>query len=965
MGIVGKSGGLPSHVILIELKNRILSALSKLAERDTHQIAQEELEKIVHGLSPEGVSMCLSCLYDKDGEQKAIVRKECVKLFGTIANLHGNAVASHLTKIVSNIIKRIKDPDSNVRDACPETMGILSAQYLSANSTVRNYGGKSGSGSAIALFTKPLLEAMNEQNKSIQTVAAACLAKVIERAKDPPLEAFEHLCPRICKYLSNPTFLGKAALLSVIASLAQVGSVSQQYLSILMPCIHVSLDSNDWATRKAAADTLIRMANHLDNSLSTWKSATVLVLEACRFDKMKPVRDSVAGALKLWKNIADPEADSYIAHKIPSSDFLDNESAEMSQNLKQFDIESMSPTASQFSSSDKDAMNNAYRVSDYMMSFQGSKSKMDKPVSNLKKRVSNLSDKKLNSEFFQNLKARGSDNWKVEVAMPHGQPPVQTQHEEEIEDSNTSLQDTSSNIRLASNELNGSEQSSSAVIREVENLDLIDKGQRSGDTYERTEITDNFLQDQFMEDGGLWNRKPKQRMLEKEELHDHNQRDMPVDIQSWNTGGPRTSSASSSSSCDDQDRHDKDYWHVIQRQLSQYEQQQASLMEMLQELIGRSQEGMVSLENRMQGLERMVENMSRDVAILTGRQDNSPIMGFQNEQNTSSGKYYAASDHSNPKYRIGNDGGNTFPERCSSSIVIQSGNSGARESSWRLSIAGTDMWDNQAHDDEITRNDQVLVGQSNSRRSMNDILNQDRSSRKYIHNGYQFANTRAWDRGGRPIRLGEGPSARSIWQASKDEATLAAIRVAGEDAGASEVEALPVSIPSRLSSRITNPESNTEGPLYKSAGGKGQFWTLWSRAMECLRSRDIDQAYVEVLCTGDELLLVRLMSRTGPVLDQLSTGTVNDVLHAIGKLLQQQSFFDFGISWIQQVSNMISESGLNCLELSLEAKKELLLCLQEASSMDLPGGWDGNTVDELLHQLANAWSIDFQNVSSN
>ena len=33
-------------------------------------------------------------------------------------------------------------------------------------------------------------------------------------------------------------------------------------------------------------------------------------------------------------------------------------------------------------------------------------------------------------------------------------------------------------------------------------------------------------------------------MLEKEEWHDHNQRDMPMDIQSWNTGGPRTSSTS-------------------------------------------------------------------------------------------------------------------------------------------------------------------------------------------------------------------------------------------------------------------------------------------------------------------------------------------------------------------------------------------------------------------------------------
>ena len=46
-------------------------------------------------------------------------------------------------------------------------------------------------------------------------------------------------------------------------------------------------------------------------------------------------------------------------------------------------------------------------------------------------------------------------------------------------------------------------------------------------------------------------------MLEKEEWHDHNQRDMLVDIQSWNTGGPRTSSASNSSYCNDQAHDDE------------------------------------------------------------------------------------------------------------------------------------------------------------------------------------------------------------------------------------------------------------------------------------------------------------------------------------------------------------------------------------------------------------------------
>jgi hypothetical protein len=89
-------------------------------------------------------------------------------------------------------------------------------------------------------------------------------------------------------------------LLSVIASLAQVCFVSQQYLSILIPYIHESLVRNDKTTRNpAVVDTLIQMANHLNNSLSTCKSATLLILEACRFDKVKPVRDSVAEALRI------------------------------------------------------------------------------------------------------------------------------------------------------------------------------------------------------------------------------------------------------------------------------------------------------------------------------------------------------------------------------------------------------------------------------------------------------------------------------------------------------------------------------------------------------------------------------------------------------------------------------------------------------------------------------------------
>lgn len=225
--------------------------------------------------------------------------------------------------------------------------------------------------------------------------------------------------------------------------------------------------------------------------------------------------------------------------------------------------------------------------------------------------------------------------------------------------------------------------------------------------------------------------------------------------------------------------------------------------------------------------------------------------------------------------------------------------------------------------------------------------NDGKFSRQEHQDGEQVVNRRAWDRGSGPVRLGEGPSARSVWQASKDEETLAAIRVAGEDAGTS-----------RASSRVSVPELDAEVSEYNSGQGKGPYWGLWNRAMECLHSGDVDSAYNEVLFAGDEILLVRLMSRSGPVLDQLSTGTASEALHAIGQLLQQQRFFDFGIHWIQQVVDMVVESGPDCLGISLEVKKELLLSLQESSVMELPEDWEGNTVDELLIQLASAWSIE-------
>jgi hypothetical protein len=79
------------------------------------------------------------------------------------------------------------------------------------------------------------------------------------------------------------------------------------------------------------------------------------------------------------------------------------------------------------------------------------------------------------------------------------------------------------------------------------------------------------------------------------------------------------------------------------------------------------------------------------------------------------------------------------------------------------------------------------------------------------------------------------------------------------------------------------------------------FWVLWSRALESVHANDLDGAYLEILGSGDELLLVRMMGHTGPILQQLASTTVLQLVCTITQLLQQQSFLDCILPWIQQV----------------------------------------------------------------
>ncbi|KAI8023186.1 Microtubule-associated protein TORTIFOLIA1 [Camellia lanceoleosa] len=93
--------------------------------------------------------------------------------------------------------------------------------HLHTSPYLKDEGENGGLRSVVSLFVKPLFEAMNEQNKWVQDGSAMCMAKMVECASDPPVVSFQKLCLKICKYLNNPNFLAKAALLPVVSSLSQ------------------------------------------------------------------------------------------------------------------------------------------------------------------------------------------------------------------------------------------------------------------------------------------------------------------------------------------------------------------------------------------------------------------------------------------------------------------------------------------------------------------------------------------------------------------------------------------------------------------------------------------------------------------------------------------------------------------------------------------------------------------------
>ncbi|KAG5028903.1 hypothetical protein JHK87_012417 [Glycine soja] len=121
-----------------------------------------------------------------------------------------------------------------------------------------------------ALFT--------EQDQNTQASVVLCLASTIDRASDLDPTRLSKLLSRFEKLLKRDNFKVKPVLLTLVESIVAAGGASDHaQLKSLIPCLVEALSSEDWATRKAAAEMLMVVADVERDFLSEFKGECVRV----------------------------------------------------------------------------------------------------------------------------------------------------------------------------------------------------------------------------------------------------------------------------------------------------------------------------------------------------------------------------------------------------------------------------------------------------------------------------------------------------------------------------------------------------------------------------------------------------------------------------------------------------------------------------------------------------------------
>ncbi|THG22648.1 TORTIFOLIA1-like protein 3 [Camellia sinensis] len=523
-----------------ELKHRVLTCLHKLSDRDTHSAAATELESIAKTLTHDSIPPFISSISATDSSDKSPVRKQCLRLISLLSQSHGDSLSPHLSKLLSAVLRRLRDPDSSVRSAC-----------ITATASISSHLTKPPFTSIIKPFVESLV---TEQDQNSQIGAALCLASAIDAASDPDAMYLRKLLPKLERLLKCDSFKAKPALLTLIGSVIGSGAAStHQIVKNLVPCLVEFIGSEDWAARKAAAEALLKLALVERDLLMEFKVSCLKTFEARKFDKVKMVRETMIQLVEAWKeipNVSDevsPPLESQSSSKEDASDGRDPPGSKTSCTV--------TSGAPQMRKKSILGNRSALRDGSLATTFQN-RSPLDS------------GEKKSGPAMFRKLDRKKPTDWKIEISAPRTP--------------------------------------SATVVCEDDPRSRDEKGEKLKSRFFKPEIR-----------RALFHKNDDHKMLKLGGVK-AGSRVVPCHDDSSESAvavGNITENIH-------KNQKESEDLSLIRKQLVHIENQQSSLLDLLQTFIGSSQNGMRSLETRVHGLELALDEISYDLAVTTGRMSN-------------------------------------------------------------------------------------------------------------------------------------------------------------------------------------------------------------------------------------------------------------------------------------------------------------------------------------------------------
>lgn len=91
------------------------------------------------------------------------------------------------------------------------------------------------------------------------------------------------------------------------------------YAGKFLPVLLQFIPHPDWSTKKVAIDAIYSMAAILKEEIEPYRATILKVLNHCRFDKVKPVRDATLETIKLIKEMGPPIDEDQLSTNDPKS----------------------------------------------------------------------------------------------------------------------------------------------------------------------------------------------------------------------------------------------------------------------------------------------------------------------------------------------------------------------------------------------------------------------------------------------------------------------------------------------------------------------------------------------------------------------------------------------------------------------------------------------------------------------